>query len=89
MCKKTKESKVVQVQMDKELVEKAESILKDLGLNRSTALKIYYRQIVLNNGLPFEMVPNEETIEALNEDLTHAKSYTDLDEMWKDLEKED
>ena len=85
MCKKTKESKVVQVQMDKELVEKAESILKDLGLNRSTALKIYYRQIVLNNGLPFEMVPNEETIEALNEDLTHAKSYTDLDEMWKDI----
>ncbi|MCF1685768.1 type II toxin-antitoxin system RelB/DinJ family antitoxin [Tetragenococcus halophilus] len=85
MSKKPKESKVVQVQMDKELVEKAENILKDLGLDRTTALKIYYRQIVLNNGLPFEMVPNKETIEALNEDLTHAKRYTDLDEMWKDI----
>jgi len=85
MSKKPKESKVIQVQMDKELVEKAESILKDLGLNRSTALRIFYKQIVLNNGLPFEMEPNEETIEALNEDTTNAKRYTDIDELFKDL----
>ncbi|GMA08245.1 hypothetical protein GCM10025886_13960 [Tetragenococcus halophilus subsp. flandriensis] len=89
MSKKSKESKVVQVQLDKELVEKAESILKDLGLDRTTALRIFYKQIVLNNGLPFEIkypdTPNAETIKALEEDLTNAPSYSSSEELWKEL----
>lgn len=77
--------------MDDQLVNEAEEILKDLGLNRSTALKIYYQQFVLNKGLPFEVElpyePNEETIAALKEDLSDSKAYSSSDELWKAISK--
>lgn len=83
-------SKTLQARMDEQLMNEAESILNDLGLNRSTALKIYYQQIVWNNGLPFELkkpnIPNEKTIKAMNEDLSNAKRYTDIDDLFSDLE---
>ncbi|GMA08247.1 hypothetical protein GCM10025886_13980 [Tetragenococcus halophilus subsp. flandriensis] len=87
--KEKNESKVVQARIDKELVDEAEDIFNDLGIDRSTAFRIFYRQVVWNNGLPFEMkrpeIPNTETIKAINEDTTNAKRYTDTDEMWKDI----
>ena len=55
-------------------------------------------QIMTHQGIPFDVgidvgidvrVPNEETIRALNEDISKAKSYTDLDEMFADLASED
>ncbi|MDN6630640.1 MAG: type II toxin-antitoxin system RelB/DinJ family antitoxin [Staphylococcus equorum] len=89
--KEKNENKVVQARINKELVDEAEDIFNDLGIDRSTAMRIFYQQVVWNNGLPFEMkrpeVPNEETIEAFNEDLTNAKRYTDLDELFKDLKE--
>ncbi|MBK0036035.1 MULTISPECIES: type II toxin-antitoxin system RelB/DinJ family antitoxin [unclassified Enterococcus] len=81
---------MVQARIEKELAEEAEQILSDLGLNRTTAIKVFYQQIVLNQGLPFEIKkpyqPNEETVAAINEDLSNQKRYTDLNEMWNDLE---
>lgn len=81
--------KMLQARMDDQLVDEAEGILKELGLNRSTALKIYYQQIILNKGLPFEVriprEPNEETISALKEDLSDRKTYSSSDELWNDL----
>ena len=49
---------------------------------------------IMTQGIPFDVgvdmkVPNEETISALNEDMSKAKSYTDLDEMFLDLASED
>lgn len=83
--------KMLQAKMDDQLVNEAEEILKDLGLNRSTALKIYQQQIVLNKGLPFEVKlpyePNEETIAALKEDLSDSKAYSSSDELWKATNK--
>lgn len=83
------QNKTLQTRMDDGLANEAEDILKGLGLNRSTAMKIYYQQIVLNNGLPFEIkypdTPNAETIKALEEDLTNAPSYSSSEELWKEL----
>ena len=53
------------------------------------------RQITLTESTPLEIkVPklNTETIKAINdaeEGIGLSKGYTNLDEMWKDLEKED
>ncbi|MBU5670146.1 type II toxin-antitoxin system RelB/DinJ family antitoxin [Peptoniphilus sp. MSJ-1] len=43
------------IRMNPEIKEKAESILNNLGLTSSNAIDLYYRQIILNNGLPFEI----------------------------------
>ena len=53
------------------------------------------RQIILTESIPFEIkVPklNTETIKAIEDaekGIGLSKGYTNLDEMWKDLEKED
>ena len=39
--------------MEPELKEQAEKILSNLGIPASTAINMFYRQIVLWNGLPF------------------------------------
>jgi DNA-damage-inducible protein J len=50
--------------------EQATNILKDLGLNMSTAINIFIKQIIKRDGLPFEISnpePTEELLEALEE----------------------
>jgi addiction module antitoxin, RelB/DinJ family len=48
------------------LKERAESILDTLGLNASQAITLFYRQIELRNGLPFEVtLPPAATPNAL------------------------
>lgn len=47
------------VRMNPEKKEKAEAILKKLGLNSATAINMYYDQIILHNGIPFRVeIPN-------------------------------
>lgn len=60
----------VNVKVDPITKEEATLILKDLGLNMSTAINVFLRQIVLNNGIPFEIKapePTERLQQALDE----------------------
>ncbi len=43
----------VAARVEPELKEEAEEILSNLGIPASTAINMFYRQIVLWNGLPF------------------------------------
>lgn len=61
----------VNVKVDPITKEEASIILKDLGLNMSTAINVFLRQIVINNGLPFEIKapnPSRELQESLDEE---------------------
>jgi DNA-damage-inducible protein J len=54
--------------MDADLKEAAESILAECGLNATQGINIFYRQIVLHNGLPFDVkIPNAESRKAIRE----------------------
>ena len=70
------------------LVKKeAESILKKLGLNVSTSIELFYRQVIAQKGLPFEMrVPTRETVKAI-EDSREGKgeSFTSSKELFDNL----
>ncbi len=51
-----------------ELKAEVEKIFRKLGLSTSEAITLFYNQVNLNNGLPFEVkIPNKETIEAMEE----------------------
>ncbi len=55
---------------DIETKTEAENILSALGLNMTTAINMYLKQICMQGGIPFEVttkVPNKETITALEE----------------------
>ena len=54
--------------IDPGLKEKAENILSLLGVSTSQAITMFYRQVILRRGLPFDVcIPNAETVEALME----------------------
>ncbi len=58
------------INLDPVLKKEAQALLKDLGLDLTTAVTIFLRQTVREQRIPFEIkreLPNTETIAALNE----------------------
>lgn len=52
--------KRVRVQIDKELAEKAEEILDEVGLSATTAINIFYRKVAMIGHIPFSISENKE-----------------------------
>lgn len=65
----------------------AERILKKIGLSNAEAIRLFYTQICLNNGLPFAVkIPNKATIAAMKEaESGKLKRFSSIDEFFKDL----
>ena len=57
-------SVMIRARMDPQLKEEAEAILDALGISTTQALTIFYQQIRLNNGIPFEVRLPDERVEA-------------------------
>ena len=83
------------IRIEPELKKEVEMTLNDLGMNIADAVTIFFKQIVMTESIPFIIKKpklNKETIKAIEDaekGINLSKGYTDLDEMWKDLEKED
>ena len=45
----------VYIRIEPDVKSQAERILADLGLPASTAINLFYKQIILHRGLPFEV----------------------------------
>ena len=88
----------INVNVDKKTKNEATKILKDLGLNMSTAINMFLTQIVKRDGIPFEITnpkPTKELLEALQEgeDILNGKikkkGYHNVREMFEDILSED
>lgn len=81
------------IRLDSEIKRKAQKIFSDLGLDTTTAINIFLRQVIRTNGLPFEVkgdTPNKETIEAINEienlkNAPNKKVYYTFSELLEDV----
>ena len=72
--------------IDPELKKQGDAILAELGINSSQAITLFYRQIVRQRGLPLAIrMPNDETIEALNEDLSEQRRFSSTEALMDDL----
>ncbi len=59
---------IINARMESDLKGDVEAILKNLGLNATQAITLFYQQIKLHNGIPFEIkIPNEETQKIIEE----------------------
>ncbi len=80
-------TETVRARMEPDLKHEAERILNELGLNASQAITLFYRQITLRKGLPFDVrMPNAETRAAM-EDARRNRNLTewdDLDALFRD-----
>jgi len=71
--------------IEPELKEKAENILAALGIPASNAITMFYKQIILQKGLPFEVkLPSDNPVDIsiltdddLNSEL--EKGFSDID----------
>ena len=58
----------IQVRIDPKTKAAAEAIFAKLGLKPSEAVRMFYHQVELNQGIPFDVrVPNEETLQAVRD----------------------
>ena len=88
-------TETLNIRIEPDLKREAELILEDLGMNMADAITIFLKQVVMTESIPFLIRKpklNAETIQAI-EDVEKGKNlskgYTDLEEMWADLEKEE
>jgi len=59
---------VINARIESELKVDVESILKNLGLSATQAINMFYQQIKIHNGIPFEVkIPNVETQRVIEE----------------------
>ena len=58
----------VRARIEPDLKDKAEQVFRKLGLTSTQAITLFYKQVELRNGLPFDVViPNETTLRTFYE----------------------
>jgi len=83
----------LKIQTDEVVKREAGWILSEPGLTMTSAVNIFLRAVVRENGMPFGLkpdVPNAETKAAIEEgrrlaDDPHSKGYSDIGELRKAL----
>ncbi len=72
-------TEMIRARVEPDLKAQAERVLRELGLSATEAITLFYKQVVLRQGVPFEVsIPNAETVEALRE----AREPDELAEYW-------
>ena len=77
------------IRTDREVKLAAEKIFEELGLNMTTAINMFLKQTIRENGIPFELklnTPNAATVSAIEEGRKIAedksiKGYSDIDSL--------
>ncbi len=84
----------ITMRMDEDLKSQLQELVSNLGMDMTTFFTISAKQAVREQRIPFKIsmdIPNEETKEAIEEvrqmkqNSFVGKSYTDVDEMMKEL----
>lgn len=78
------------ISMGSDLKEKADVLFSELGMDLSTAFNLFVKKSLRVGGIPFELTPNKETIEVMEEAkrMTYdssVKGYDNLDELFEEL----
>jgi DNA-damage-inducible protein J len=77
-------TETIRARVNSKLKANAEAVLHKLGLTASDAIRLFYRQIALRKGLPFDVkLPNAATRQAIQEleewkDLTRYDDFDDF-----------
>jgi DNA-damage-inducible protein J len=70
--------------IEPEVKEQAEGILSSLGISASNAINMFYKQIILNRGIPFEVkIPSTKPIDIAK--LSEAEMNAELEKGYADI----
>ena len=82
---------VIHARIDPDTKAKAETVLRQLGITPTEAIRIFYTQITLQNGLPFDVkIPNDLSATTLKQSYRdeEIEEFDSLDEMLDRLNHE-
>lgn len=65
----------VNVRIQENIKEQAENILSQIGLSRAVAIDLFYRQIIMNNGIPFFLTIPQKQL-PIRETMTEEEFQT-------------
>lgn len=82
------------IRTDKDIKAQAEAVFSELGLNMTTAINMFLKTAIREQGIPFDLKlkrPNAVTIAAINEgrklmDDPSAPRYSSIDDLKAALE---
>lgn len=80
------------IRIEEKVKRDANKTLKSLGLDMSSAVKMFLNQVVIEQAIPFKLSRNPKEIrerwdKEAEEALKYGKRYNDVDEMFKDILK--
>jgi DNA-damage-inducible protein J len=81
-------TETVRARLEPELKERAESVFRRLGLNASQAITLFYTQVELRDGLPFDVAIPTSTTRRTFERTDKGRDVTvckDADELFAKL----
>ena len=76
----------VRCRIDEDLKARATEVLSACGLSISDAMRLFLRQVVVTQGLPFDVrVPSEKTARAMIEAQDIRQRFDSVHEMLRDI----
>ena len=82
-------SSTITVRVDEAVKKEANDIFKEVGLDMSSAINVYLRQVIKNKGIPFALsaeVPNAVTLKSIQEaESGKMASFSSIDKLMEDL----
>lgn len=83
-------SAMIRARVSPELKEEVEHIFNELGLNATEAITLFYKQVLLNQGIPFDLkIPNKITLCTMQktENKKELHKYDSIEEMFDSWDK--
>ena len=78
----------VSARMNAEMKRRAEEIFEKLGLSHSSAINLFYSQIILKKGLPFQMNLEDEKNNKISDMVAEpVTAYNQKEEVFEDIDK--
>jgi DNA-damage-inducible protein J len=83
------------INIDEETKKEAQELFKDLGMNLTTAINIFLKQAIREQGLPFYVGQTrykDEVYQAMKDaeqGKNLSKGYNDVEEMFEDILKDE
>ena len=78
----------INARIEPALKMQAETILHKVGLSAAEAIRIFYSQVCLQNGLPFDVkIPNKKTRDAINElESGKGQRFKSMKDVWDSID---
>ncbi|MBU0458132.1 type II toxin-antitoxin system RelB/DinJ family antitoxin [Patescibacteria group bacterium] len=88
-----KSKSTIQIRTDEKLKKQVQQILEELGLDLSSAINLYLQQIIISEGIPFQirtrngftLQQEQKMLREIEEAKKNGKRFDSVDEMFDDI----